>query len=121
MRHRPLILSFRDAFVGIAHAIHTQRNARIQIAAAIAVICLAAALRVPGRDWAVLFLATAAVLAAEIGNTVVEVLVDAVCPGPSEVARMAKDGAAGAVLMLAMGAAAAGVCILGPPLWDLVW
>ncbi len=120
MQRRTLAASFRDAFKGIGHVLLTQRNAKIQLGVGIAALLFGAGLRVPLEQQALLFLTAFAVLAAEIGNTAVETLVDAFCPGPSEAARIAKDAAAGAVLMLALGSVAVGLCILGPPLWRLV-
>jgi diacylglycerol kinase len=53
----------------------------------------------------------------EVINTAVEELVDLLHPGKSPAAGRVKDLAAGAVLLAAIGAAVAGVLILGPPLW----
>jgi diacylglycerol kinase len=116
MRRRHIVLSFRDAGLGVAHVLRTQRNFRVQLAAGLAVIVLAALLRLPPSHCAILALAIAMVLAGEVANTVVEGLVDLVCPGPHETARVIKDAAAGGVLVLALGAAAAGLVLLGPPL-----
>jgi diacylglycerol kinase len=120
MQRRTLATSFRDAFKGVGHALLTQRNAKIQLVVGLATLVLAIGLHVSLSDLALLFLTSFAVLAAEIGNTAVETLVDAFCPGPSEAARIAKDAAAGAVLMLAIGSLAVGLCILGPPLLQQV-
>jgi diacylglycerol kinase len=116
MQQRSLAASFRDAFRGIGHAFLTQRNAKIQLAVGSAALLLAAGLRVSLSQLALLLFVSAAVLAAEIANTAVETLVDAFCPNLHESARIAKDAAAGAVLMLAIGSVAVGLCILGPPL-----
>jgi diacylglycerol kinase len=120
MQRRSLAVSFRDAFRGIGHVFVTQRNAKIQLAVGVAALALAAGLRVSWGELAVLLLTCAAVLAAEIANTAVETLVDAFCPDIHESARIAKDAAAGAVLMVALGSIAVGLCILGPPLWRLL-
>ncbi len=120
MQRRSLAASFRDAFKGIGHVLWTQRNAKIQLAVALIVVVLAAVLKVSPGDWAVLLLTATDVLAAEIGNTALETLVDTFCPEVHESARIAKDAAAGAVLMLAIGSVAVGLCILGPPLWRLL-
>jgi len=120
MQRRTLAASFRDAFKGIGHVFLTGRNAKIQLAVGLATLLLGAGLRIPLGEQALLFLTAAAVLAAEIGNTAVETLVDAFCPVPSEPARIAKDAAAGAVLMISLGSVAVGLCILGPPLWRLI-
>jgi diacylglycerol kinase (ATP) len=120
MQRRSLAASFRDAFKGIGHVFLTQRNAKIQLAVGVASLLVAAGLRVSLGELALLLFVSAAVLAAEIGNTAVESLVDAFCPDINESARIAKDAAAGAVLMLSLGSVAVGLCILGPPLWRLL-
>jgi diacylglycerol kinase len=121
MPRRSLSLSFRDAFRGIGHVIGTQRNAKIQCVIGIVTLIAAGALKVSPRDWALLVLTVVAVLAAEAGNTALEEIVNVVSPEQSEAARIAKDAAAGAVLLIAMGAVTVGLFILGPPLWRLLF
>ena len=98
--------------------LRTQRNARIELAVALAVVLLGLWLGLPARDWAVLWLTIGVVLAAEIINTVVEAMVDLVSPAYHDRAKHAKDAAAGAVLVLAITAVLVGLYILGPPLWE---
>jgi diacylglycerol kinase len=71
-------------------------------------------------EWALLLLCITGVLVAEMGNTLIEALVDLASPGYHPLARRAKDVAAGAVLVTAIGSAAVGLAILGPHLWHLV-
>jgi len=66
-------------------------------------------------EWAALLLAAALVLAAEAFNTAVETLVDLASPGPHPLAAKAKDIAAGAVLLCAAAAVAAGIAVLYQP------
>jgi diacylglycerol kinase len=120
MHRRPLSLSFRDAFRGIGHVISTQRNAKIQCAIGFVTLIAAAILKVPIADWAVLAITMAVVLAVEAVNTALEEIVNVVSPERSEPARIAKDAAAGAVLLVAIGAVAVGLFVLGPPLWRAV-
>jgi undecaprenol kinase len=120
MQHRPLFFSFRDAFRGMGYVLRTQRNAKIQCGIGTVTLIAAAFFRLPPRDWALLALTITAVLAAEAGNTVVETMIDEISPSPSEMARIAKDASAGAVLLVAIGAIVVGLFILGPPLWKLV-
>jgi diacylglycerol kinase len=119
MQQRPLSLSFRDAFRGIGHVLRTQRNAKLQCAIGVVTLSIAAALRLPARDWAMLFLTIALVLAAETANTALEEIVNVISPELSEAARIAKDASAGAVLLVAIGSIAVGLFILGPPLWQV--
>ena len=82
-----------------------------------AVILVGIWLHLPPRDWAVLALTIGVVLAVEVGNTAIEALVDLASPDTHPLAKVAKDAAAGAVLILALAAVVVGLTILGPPLW----
>lgn len=117
MPNRPFIASLRDALAGIVHVVRTQRNARIHAVCALAVVVVGALLELSALDWALLWLAIGGVWSAEIGNTVVEAVVDLLSPELHPRARIAKDAAAGAVLVLGVTAILVGLCVLGPPLW----
>ncbi len=112
------VLSFRYAFEGWLYVVRSQRNAWIHALATFLVVIVAFWLGVSTFGWAILVLAIAVVWAAEMANTAVEAVVDLVSPDPHPLAKIAKDAAAGAVLVCAVGAAVAGVLILGPPLWE---
>jgi diacylglycerol kinase len=113
--------SFRFAGAGVAYLFRTQRNARIHAAVGIAVVAVAGWLRVSRAEWAVLFLTIAAVVILEGLNTAIEAAVDLASPGYHPLAKVAKDVAAGMVLIAAVAAAAVGLLILGPPLWGRVF
>jgi diacylglycerol kinase len=68
-------------------------------------------LRLPAAAWAIVFLAIALVVAAELLNSAVETVVDLVSPEDHPLAKRAKDVAAAAVLVAVGGAVAAGICI----------
>lgn len=112
-----VLRSFRFAFAGIGYLFRTQRNAQVHAAMAILVAGVAAWLRVGRLEWAVLVLTMASVIALEAVNTAIEAVVDLASPAPHPLAKIAKDVAAGAVLIGAFAAAAVGLLILGPPLW----
>ena len=94
-----------------------QPNAVIHLCAAVLVIGLAAWCRVTAGDWIALILAIALVLAAEAMNTAVERVVDLASPEWSALARDAKDLAAAAVLISAIGAAGVGAVVFWPYLF----
>jgi len=112
-----LVASFRCAFRGLAEAWRCQQNLRIHVGVAAAVGALAALLRLGPLQWAILALTYSLVLAAELVNSALEALIDLVSPGYHPLARQAKDVAAGAVLVTALGAVVVGLLIFGPPLW----
>lgn len=110
--------SFVYAFAGWKHVLRTQPNTWIHAVISVAVIILGVWLRLRPRDWAVLILTFMVVWAAEFTNTAIEAVVDMAMPDPHPLAKTAKDVAAAAVLISALGAVAVGLLILGPPLWE---
>ena len=108
--------SFRWAIQGIAQVIATQRNMRIHLAAAVAVTALALWLGLSPVEWAVLILTITLVLSLETLNTAVEATIDRISLEEHPRAKLAKDAAAGAVLIAAAGAVLVGFALLGPKL-----
>jgi diacylglycerol kinase (ATP) len=113
---RGRIRSFRNAGAGVAATLASQANAKIHAVATLAVVALGLALDLSRGDWCWLVLAMALVWAAECLNTALEQLADATAPDPDPRVGRAKDAAAGAVLLAAIGAAVIGALVLGPPL-----
>jgi len=118
MRGSTLLYSFRWAFAGLWYVLRTQRNARIHLLAAIAVIAMGFWLHLDVLRWSVLVLTIALVFFAEMVNTVAEAVVDLVTDEYHPIARTAKDVSAGAVLVTAMASVVVGLLVLGPPLLD---
>jgi diacylglycerol kinase (ATP) len=112
--------SFGYAFQGIGHAWSTQRHLRIHAVLATLAVLLALGLRISAAEWAVLCLTIATVLALELLNTVVEAVVDLTSPDYHPLARVAKDVAAGAVLIAAFGGVAVGAFLFLPRIWALI-
>ncbi|MCA9935112.1 MAG: diacylglycerol kinase family protein [Ardenticatenaceae bacterium] len=110
--------SFRYAFDGWWFVLRTQHNAWIHGLVSVAVFIVAFWLRLPRRDWAVLILTVMVVWMAEFMNTAVEAVVDMAMPDPHPLAKIAKDVAAAAVLLGAIGAVIIGLLLMGPPLWE---
>ena len=110
--------SFHFAFEGWWFVLRTQHNAWIHAVITLTVMGIALWLRLPGRDWAVLILTFMAVWMAEFMNTAIEAVVDMTMPDEHPLAKVAKDVAAAAVLVGALGAILVGLLLLGPPLWQ---
>lgn len=115
------IRSFGYAFGGLRFAFRTQHNFRLQILAAIACVAIAAVLRISMDDWRWIALAIVMVLAMELLNTAFEHLCDVVQPELHASVKAAKDVAAGAVLVTAIGAAVIGAMVFWPYVAILVW
>lgn len=112
-RRRTWTGSFRAAGRGVVESWRRGPNFRLQLAVGFLVWRLAAIL---GASQVIVILASALVLAAEAANTAVEVVIDLVSPDDHPLAGLAKDLAAGSVLIAAGGAAAVGLAILLPRL-----
>lgn len=108
--------SFRYAFAGWWYVLRTQHNAWIHALVTTAVCLLAWWLRLPRLEWAILLLTFMVVWMAEFMNTALEAVVDVASPNPHPLAKVAKDVAAAAVLVGALGAVLIGLLLLGPPL-----
>jgi diacylglycerol kinase (ATP) len=110
--------SFRHAFGGLSNVLHTQRNAWIHTAIAMAVLIVGLWVGLPPRDWAVIVLTVALVFTAEFINTSIEAIVDFASPDKHPLAKIGKDVGAAAVLVSALAAVLIGFLILGPPFWE---
>lgn len=111
--------SLRIALAGAAYTLRTERNARIQLVIGGGALLLGLILRISAVEWAILLLLFFLVLALESLNTAVEAVVDLVTDDHHELAKVAKDTAAGAVVLMAMGSIGVGIAIFGPRLWAL--
>lgn len=108
----PVFQSFNYAIEGVIHALRTQRNMRIHFAAAAGVLVLAFIYNVTRLELIALLIAIAFVLIAEMVNTAVEATIDLSTPSFDPLAKIAKDLAAGAVLIAAINAIAVGYLVL---------
>lgn len=116
----PLLRSIGFALRGIGRAAAYQRNFRIHLAAAAAAVGLGAILRVSPGEFALIAVVVALVMAAELLNTAIEAAVDLASPDVHPMARTAKDAAAGAVLVAALGAVVVGLAVFLPKLLALL-
>jgi len=114
------IAGFRYAFRGLWYALRTQRNARVQVCIAILAILLGVALHISSVEFAMVFVAITGVFIAEMFNTVFELCIDLASPDYHPLAKIAKDVAAGAVLLSAILSVVIGLFVFGPHLWDLL-
>src|SRR5262245_16101396 len=106
-----LIDSFNYAFEGIIHVLRTQRNLRIHFLIAIGVIAAAIAVGVDRIEMILLILAIAFVLIAEMLNSAIEGAIDVSTTSFDPNAKLAKDIAAGAVLIASITAVAVGYIV----------
>ncbi|MGQ9904947.1 MAG: diacylglycerol kinase family protein [Anaerolineae bacterium] len=119
MKSPSLLASFRFACEGVAHAFRTQRNFRIHCAILLAVIVAGAVTGLAVEQWAILAAVTGLVFQAELLNTAIEAITDRASPDIHPLAKVAKDCAAGGVLVSAIVAVVVGALIFLPALASL--
>ena len=103
-RARSFWQSLGFAIAGVRHAFRSQRNLRIHGVIAGVVIIAALVLRISRAEWAVVVSLIALVIGLELLNTAIEALVDLSSPTSHPLAKIAKDTAAGAILLVALAA-----------------
>ena len=113
MQTRPKhpLSGFKHAQEGILHCFRTQPHMRFHFYTLVAVLLSGLLLNLDNRDMIVLLFAITLVIVAEMLNTAVEAVIDLVVECYNPIAKMAKDVAAGAVLIAAANALIAGVLI----------
>ena len=112
--HKPLIQSFGFAFQGIGAVIRKERNFKIHMTMAVMVVLAGIVCRISVTDWCICLILFALVMSLEIVNTSIEAVVDLVTEERKPLAKLAKDTAAGAVLISAILAAIIGLIIFIP-------
>lgn len=117
-RSLSLLDSFNYAIEGVIHTLRTHRNLRIHFAAAIAVLLAAVWSGVTRFELIALLLAIAFVLIAEMINSAIEQAVDVATTSFDPLAKLAKDMAAGAVLIASLTAVAIGYLVFSHRLAD---
>src|SRR5919201_5319254 len=103
-----LLESFNYAIEGIIHVLRTHRNMRYHFAAAVIVLVAAVWIGVDRVELAILLISIAFVLIAEMINSALETAIDMATTTFDPLAKLAKDIAAGAVLIAAINAVTIG-------------
>ena len=112
VRRTPAVLqSLNWAFEGVIHVLRTQRNMRIHFAVATGVLVLAFSYGVTKLELMALLVAISFVLIAEMVNTAIEATIDLATTSFDPLAKVAKDIAAGAVLIAAVNALVVGYLV----------
>jgi len=113
-----LLASFNYAFEGVIHVLRTQRNMRIHFMIAVGVLVAAVVTGVQRFELIALLLSIAFVLIAEMINTAVEAAIDVATTSFDPLAKLAKDIAAGAVLIATVNAVAIGYLVFSGDVAD---
>jgi diacylglycerol kinase (ATP) len=117
-----LLISFKYAWAGVSYAFQTQRNFRIHVIMGAVAVSLGALLQLAAVEMAVIGLTVGAVLTMELLNTAIESVVDlTVKQSYHDLAKIAKDCAAAAVLISAIASVGVAGSLILPKLYAKIW
>ena len=119
-KSRSILWSFNYAIEGVVYALRTQRNMRIHVAAAALTLVASLLLGVSGLELVAIVFAISLVFVTELVNTAVEATVDLTIDTYDPLAKIAKDVAAGAVLVAATNALVIAFLVLFSPVQRLL-
>ena len=120
MNRTPFIKSFVYAFSGIAQTFRGGRNFKVQLGFAVAAIVLGFVFRIQPYEWLAVVICIGCVLGGECVNTAMEAVVDLASPEYHELAKIAKDCAAGAVLVASIASVFVAAFIFLPKIFALL-
>lgn len=109
-----LAQAFRFAFCGVGRCASSQRNMRIHLGATALVVVAGLVCGISALEWCAVVLCIGMVCALECVNTAVEATVDLITEEYHPLAKVAKDCAAGAVLIAAMASVVVGLLVFVP-------
>jgi len=112
------IKSFSYALSGIVYAIKTQRNMKVHTIALVLVLIIGFWLELSRLEWAIVLIMAGIVIICEMLNTAIEALVDLETKEYHTLAKIAKDVAAGAVLIASILSVVIGCLIFLPKILD---
>lgn len=114
IEHRSLVKSFHYAYQGVVFAVKENQNIRILIAIAIMVMIASIFFQINAFEMGILGVMILLVLSAEMINTSLEEMTDLITTEHRKEAKIAKDVAAGMVLVVSLGSLIVGVLIFFP-------
>ena len=109
-----LINSFKYAIRGIKSALKSEQNMKVHFIIMELVILMAIILNISTFEWLIILICFMSVISSELFNTAMEKCVDLASPKFNELAKLAKDISAGAVLITAFFSALIGLIIFLP-------
>ncbi len=113
-----LLSSFHYASAGIQYAFRTQRNFRVHVGAGIFIGAVLAWVQASALEICLIILLVTLILALELVNTALEAVVDLTVGNQyHDLAKVAKDCAAGAVLVAAIASVLIGTILILPQAW----
>lgn len=121
MDSRKFIKSFIYASNGILHVLKSEQNFRFHLFAAIVVFIVSITTGLSKNEWIIIIMLICGMFMVELLNASIERVVDLASPAYHELAKQAKDLAAGACLVYAICSAVIGLMIFIPKWWGILF
>lgn len=113
--------TFRNSFKGIRLALKSEKNIRIHFCIAVVIMALGVVLKFTPIEFSILLIAIAIVIISEMVNSAIEFSLDAIFHNKySKLVGMAKDIAAGAVMIATFISIAIGILLFGSKFLNLL-
>lgn len=112
-KKQPFSKALKNSINGIFYTLKKERNIKIQLIIAVLAIILGIFLKINLIEWVILTITIFIVIISELINTAIENTVDLITKKYNETAKIAKDVAAGAVLVSAINSLIVGILIFG--------
>ena len=119
-KNKGFFSSLKNSLNGIKSAIKSERNLKIQLVIAVIVLILTIILKIELLKVMFVYISIFLVIVCELLNTAIEKTVDLVTEEYNEKAKLAKDIAAGAVLISAINSVVIGIIVFGKEIIDIV-
>jgi diacylglycerol kinase len=119
--NKSLVKSFGYALEGFLHAFKHNRNLRIHLAIALVVVIASIFFNINKYEMSILGITILLVISSEMINTAIEEMVDLITQEHKKEAKVAKDVAAGMVLVVALGSVIVGIVIFTPYILGLLY
>lgn len=120
MAKRIHTISFHHAFEGLVHAVKTQPNFVVHLVLSSIAITVGFLLHLTNIEWTIILFTISLGLVIELINTSIESTVDLITSQYHQLAKVAKDTSAAAMLIYAVGAVIVAVFIFLPKLWPFI-
>lgn len=114
IQHKTLLQSFKYASDGLSFAVKNNQNLRIHLLAACTVILIGIVFRITAFEMAILGVLIILVICTEMINTAIEEMTNLISKEHSKEAKIAKDVAAGMVLLTSIGSVFVGILVFIP-------
>jgi diacylglycerol kinase len=114
-------ISFQNAFAGLTWALRSQPNFRVHTILSLLALALAWYFRITQTEWAIIIFTIVLGFIVEMINTALESMTDLITTEWRAEAKVAKDVAAGMMLLTALGAVSVAMVVFGPyilTLWN---